>query len=149
MRIKSPAGVFGLKDPIVLTGQQVPAGATHAAPAGTVRHRLRALAAVHKMLFGQFTFLMFGDAVRGPSLLSVVSTAVVFLWNRMRSGRSGTDLAKTAPEPVRVQAKSLRNVPRVGPPLAPMFSPHKQTLCRQRKPPEQEFHRKDQHAKVS
>ncbi len=149
MRMKSPPGVFGLKDPIVLTGQQVPAGATHAAPAGTFRPRLRALGAVYKMLFGQFTFLMFGDAIRGPSLLGVASTAVVFLWERMRSGRSGTDLGKTATEPVRVQAKSPKNVPASRPTARANVQSPQQSRCQQRKPPEQEFHRKDQHAKIS
>jgi hypothetical protein len=52
--MKSPSRVFGLKDPIVLTGQQVPIGATHPAPAGTVGPRLRALDAVYKVLLGEW-----------------------------------------------------------------------------------------------
>ncbi len=109
--MNSPPRVVGLKDPIVPTGQQLPAGATHAAPAGTVRPRLRALCAVYKILLGQFMFLMFGDTIRGPSLLGVAITAVVFLWKRMQGGRSGTDLGKTETEPVQVQEKSLKNFP--------------------------------------
>jgi hypothetical protein len=112
--MNSPPRVFGLKDPMVLTGQQLPAGATHAAPAGTVRPRLRALGAVYKTLLEQFMFLMFGDAIRGPSLPGVASTAVVFLWKRMQGCRTGTDVGKTETEPVRVQAKSLKNVPASG-----------------------------------
>jgi hypothetical protein len=114
MQMKSPPRIFGLKDPIVLTGQQVPAGATHAAPAGTVWARLRALRAVYKILFEQFTFLMCGGAIRSPGLLGVASTTVVFLWNRLREGRSGTDAGTTETEPVRVQEKSLKNVPASG-----------------------------------
>jgi len=113
--MNSSSRVFGLKDPIVLIGQQMPAGATHAAPAGTVRPRLRALGAVHKILPEQFMFMMFGDAIRGPSLLGVASIAVVFLWKRIQGGRLAADLGKTETEPVRLQAKSLKNVPTSGP----------------------------------
>lgn len=141
--MKSPPTVFGLKDPIVLTGQQMPAGATHAAPAGTVWPRLRALAAVYKILLEQFMFLMFGDTIRGPSLLSVASTVVVFLWKRMQGSCSGTDLGKTETEPVRLQAKSLKNVPANGHTVHANVQSTPASRCQQRKPPEQQFHRKD------
>src|SRR5579864_5605270 len=108
--MNSPPRVFGLKDPIVQTGQQMPAGANHAAPAGALRPpRLRAVRAVYKILLEQFMFLIFGDAVCGPSLLRVASTAAVLFWNRMLGNRSGKDLGKTEKEDVLVQAKPSEN----------------------------------------
>ena len=121
--------VFGFEDTIVLLGQQIPAGATHAAPAGTVRTRLRALRADHKILLEQFMFLALGDNIRGSSLLSVASTAVVSLWKRMQGRCSGTDLGKAETEPIRFQAQSLKNVPASGHTVRANVPPRKQSRC--------------------
>jgi hypothetical protein len=107
--MKPPPSMFSLKAPIALTVHPVPTPAVPAARAGTIRPRRRALATVYEAAFRQLTFLISGEALRGPALLGIAGSAVVVLWRRMRCGRAGADFAGGETEPNRVEQHALQN----------------------------------------